>query len=168
GLGCGARLERKHLSLTAYFQDARSGEILTSTKRALIDNDKEISFNRQAAKPILKGVSLHDLAAGQLLAKSGKITATREYSLGRTGVSVNRQAFNWDMLRPPYYAETFRELQAIMAVRPPSLISARVSASNFFICPISAVEQAHFDVSRQMIVAIIRDSAGESSAIMAP
>lgn len=164
GLGCGARLRKHGVELTAYLQDSDSGSMVAVRKEFADDADATKpprSFGELAQASAAKGSSFATLGAGQLLIRGGKRTTSFHLIPGRSEVSVQPQAFAWESLRPPVLIEEFAELEARLNALPPASLRPRRVAEDFHVCLVAGAESVHFDAAAQTVQAVLRDSRGQ-------
>jgi hypothetical protein len=172
GLGCGFRLGRKRVTLTAYLQDANSGSMV-ALGREFPDppadrNETPKKFWRLAQTPVIKGASFAQIGAGQLLTQGGKRATNHELVLGRVKATINPQNFAWESLRSPVLAESFAEIRERLRLLPPTALRPRRVAEDFHVCAISAVENATFVPATQTIQAVLKDALGDSALLRHP
>ena len=115
GLGCGVRMGRRSVELTAYLQDSDSGSVV-AVSRDFADSDDPAQppkpFADLAQTSAVKRTSFAALGSGQLLIRGGKRTPSFHLLPSRAEVSVQPQTFAWESLRPPVLVEDFAELDA--------------------------------------------------------
>jgi len=173
GLGCGVRIGRGSIELTAYFQDDRSGSVV-AVSRDFPDPAPEApeqpkDFPALAGAPVMKGISLAALGAGRLHVEGGKRTPSCRYVPGRARASLNPHTLQWEKLvRAPVMADDFSELAARLAAQPPSSLSPRRVGSRLHVCPIGGVEGVFFSEPDQMIYALLQDAAGATALLAHP
>ncbi len=172
GLGCGATLLRKAVELSAYLQDADSGTVIVVTRQFADpepdDKSEPKPLARLAQTPVVAGASLATLGSGQLLIQGGKRAANRRFLPGRARAAVHPENYQWEKLRAPVLAEDFGELRARLSAAPPASLRARRLTEDFFVCPIAAVESAHFDSVSQAVTAVVRDEQGAEATLWHP
>lgn len=172
GLGTGVQLKQHSAELTAYCQDVDSGTIV-AIRRNFPDPPEDATepakdFSQLAQTPVIKGVSLAKLGTGQLLVKGGKRTPSYQFLPGRTPLSFNPQAYQWESLRPPALVEDFTELSAHLNNLPPASLRPRRLTENLFVCQVATVEMVTFNTAEQTVQAILRDRQGNSIALIHP
>ncbi len=165
GLGCGAEIYRGGLTLSAYLHDIDSGQVLTVQHDFA---DEEQPFWHLANRSLIQGLGLGQIGARQLLTKGGKRSANNRFTLGRARAAVNPQTFTWESLRAPTLAEDFSEVRAHLLAQPPACLRPRQLTANFYVCPISGVEEAGFDPITQQVQARLRDSNGVTARLIHP
>ncbi|HEY7309153.1 MAG TPA: hypothetical protein VH643_07250 [Gemmataceae bacterium] len=171
GLGCGARLRKRGVELTAYLQDSDSGSMVAVCKAFADDPDPARpvrSFGELAQAAAAKGSSFAMLGAGQLLLRGGKRTASCQLIPGRSDASVQPQAFAWETLRPPVLVEEFAELDARLSTLPPSSLRPRRVAEDFHVCAVTGAEGVHFDAVTQTVQAVLVDGRGQRMRLVHP
>ncbi len=169
GLGCGGSVNRNGVELVAYFQELSTGNILTVKREFETKSEKDITpFWKIANKPIVKAVNLEQLGSGQILAKGGKLSPSREWVPGRTPITVNRQMYKWEQLKAPAFAENFYELRAVIAARSPSFLGPRHTSLSFYICAVEQATNAHFSEVEQLVEALLIDSQGRQARLISP
>ncbi len=171
GLGCGVRLNKRGVELTAYLQDSDSGSMVAVCKEFADDSDPAKparSFAELARASAAKGSSFATLGAGQLLIRGGKRTASFHLIPGRSDASVQPQAFAWETLRPPVLVEEFRELDARLSTLPPSSLRPRRVAEDFHVCTVAGAESVHFDAATQTVRAVLLDGREQRMLLIHP
>jgi hypothetical protein len=171
GLGCGARLNKRGVELTAYLQDSDSGSMVAVCKEFADDPDPAKpprSFAELARASAAKGSSFATLGAGQLLIRGGKRTASFHLIPGRSDASAQPQAFAWESLRPPVLVEEFSELDARLSALPPSALRPRRVAEDFHVCTVAGAEGVHFDAATQTVRAVLLDGRGRPMLLAHP
>jgi hypothetical protein len=171
GLGCGARLNKRGVELTAYLQDSDSGSMVAVCKAFADDPDPAKtprSFGELAQAAAAKGSSFAMLGAGQLLLRGGKRTASCQLIPGRSDASVQPQAFVWETLRPPVLVEEFAELDARLSALPPSALRPRRVAEDFHVCAVVGAEGVHFDAATQTVQAVLIDGRDQRMRLVHP
>ena len=168
GVGLGVRPGPRHVTLSAYLQDADTGSV-AAVERAFADpdaasGDQPRSFVDLASTVLSRGVTLGSLAGSQLLLKSGKRTASGVLTLPRTAgsLSVNPQGFQWEQLKPPFAAEDFEQLAARFASLPPSYLRPRRRTENLHAVPLHSVTDPAFDSAKQRVTATLHDVHGRT------
>jgi hypothetical protein len=171
GLGCGVRLNKHGVELTAYLQDSDSGSMVAVCKEFADDPDSAKpprSFAELARASAAKGSSFATLGAGQLLIRGGKRTASFHLIPGRSDASVQPQAFAWETLRPPVLVEEFGELDARLSALPPSSLRPRRVAEDFHVCTVSGAEGVFLDAATQTVRALLLDGRGQRMLLAHP
>lgn len=178
GLGCGVQSNRKSTIVTAYLQDVDSGAVVALPREFANSNNegpqsslevRDYSVLSQTA--IIRGVSLNAFGLGQVLLKSGKRTPSHRLVLPRTGnsgISVNPQGFAWEKLRAPLLCDTFRDLTALLAMRPPASLRSRRVTEDLFVIAVSRMADAGFDAATQTILITLFDSQGDKMTMRHP
>ncbi len=169
GLGCGVKIGRGGVTLSAYLQDTDSG-VVVAVRRDFTDptDEEALPFPQLARRIVMKGISLASLGAKQLLIKGGKRLASHQFIPGRANAVANPQAYQWESLRAPTLAADFAEIRARLRAQPPLCLRPRWVAENLYVCPVAGVEAAHFAVAEQEVQAILRDEAGEQALLRHP
>lgn len=171
GLGCGARLKKRGVELTAYLQDSDSGSMVAVCKEFADDPDPAKTpraFGELAQATAAKGSSFTMLGTGQLLIRGGKRTASFHLIPGRSDASVQPQAFAWETLRQPVLVEEFAELEARLSALPPASLRPRRVAEDFHVCAVTGAEGVHFDGATQTVRAMLLDARGEGLLLAHP
>ncbi|MBX9692716.1 MAG: hypothetical protein K2Z81_10055, partial [Cyanobacteria bacterium] len=168
GLGCGARIYRKTHELTAYFQDLSSGNVVSINKEFIAEDSEPKPFWHLAGKAALRTSTLHQLGAGQLLTKGGKLSPSRQYHHGRAAFTLNQQMYKWESLRAPLLVETFDELRAMMGIQPPRFLSPRHAGHSFYVCKVKAATKVDFDYVEQCIEADLIDEVNGVARLTFP
>ena len=171
GLGCGVEA-RKHSSVvTAFFQDDDSGYLVGIQRQFNRQDPAEDnrSFAQLATSALVRGHSLSNLAAGQLLCKGGKLTTSRNFIAGRTTpMALNPQQYNWERLRFPVLVENLNELRTLLAFQPPRYLGSRHQGRNLHVCPVNRIEDVRFSTAHQALVATVIDPAGRRCTLYHP
>jgi hypothetical protein len=172
GLGCGVRLRRKRIELTAYLQDTDTGS-LVAVRKEFVDQEPEPgktprSFADLAHASAAKGSSFAHLGVGQLLIRGAKRTAGRQLLPGRAQASVQPQSFVWERLRAPVLVEEFTELDARLSTLPPASLRPRRVGEDFHVCTVARVESAAFDSSSHTVRAVLQDTQGQRALLVHP
>jgi hypothetical protein len=170
GLGSAVDLRPDRLTLTAFFQDAATGVVVAIPRQfdASEAADSARPFAALARTVVLKGASLRDVAAGQIVIRGGKRTPGGELRVGRAGAAVSPQDYRWDQLRPPVLAGGFADLIADQSLRPHPCLSPRSLTEGVIACPVAGVDEVHFDSREQTVVASLRDAEGQRAQIVHP
>jgi hypothetical protein len=170
GLGSAVESRPDGITLTAFFQDAATAVVLAIPRQFAEDEGDECSrsFAALARTVVLKGASLADVAAGQIVIRGGKRTPGGELRVGRAGAAVSPQDYRWELLRPPVMAGGFADLTADQSLRPHPYLSPRSLTEGVSVCPIAGVEDVRFDVREQTVVATLRDADGQSARLVHP
>ncbi|HEX6289509.1 MAG TPA: hypothetical protein VFZ66_09980 [Herpetosiphonaceae bacterium] len=171
GLGCGVRVRRGGVDLMAYMQDADSGG-LVAVCRASTDPvaaaDAPAPFWRLAETPVVQGVSIAALGAGQALVRGGYRFPNARFSPGRARLNVNPQMYAWESLRAPVLAEDFAELAARAAAQPPAALRPRRLTDGLHVCALTGARDAVFSESDQEVRATLDDSSGGHALLVHP
>jgi hypothetical protein len=170
GLGCGARVRRRSVELTAYLQDSDSGSVV-AVRREFPDGDPAQPprpFAELAQVPAVKGSPFAALGAGQLLIRGGKRTAGYQLLPGRADASVQPQGFAWESLRPPVLAEELSELEARLSALPPASLRPRRVAEDFHVIAVAGAEAVQFVAATQTVQAVLADARGGRALLEHP
>jgi hypothetical protein len=170
GLGCGARVRRRSVELTAYLQDSDSGTVV-AVRREFPDGDPgqpPRPFAELAQTPAVKGSPFAALGAGQLVIRGGKRTAGYQLLPGRADASVQPQGFAWESLRPPVLAEELAELDARLGALPPASLRPRRVAEDFHVCAVAGAEAVQFVAATQTVQAVLADARGGRALLEHP
>jgi len=172
GLGCGVRVNRRSVTLSAYLQDTDSGTVIAICRDFINPTDDANSspktFWQLAQTPVMKGISLASLGAGQLLIKGGKRSPNYQFILGRAKATANPQTFNWESLRAPVLAENFREIYTRLSTLPPASLRPRRLTENFYVCAIANVEAVEFSPAEQLVSTSLLDRKGDRATLIHP
>lgn len=170
GLGCGVRVGRRSVELTAYLQDSDSGSVVAVVKDMPEGDPAQPPrpFADLAQTSAVKRSSFAALGTGQLLIRGAKRTAGFQLLPGRADASVQPQAFAWESLRPPVLAEEFGELDARLSALPPASLRPRRVAEDFHVCGVASVEEVHFDAPSQSVQAVLLDARGQRAFLVHP
>lgn len=170
GLGCGATITRRGTTLTAYIQDAHSGNLITVKKDFVhrADDEELPRFSTLGEKSAFKAVGIAQLAKGQLLIQGGNLSSSRRYDPGRAKLTFNHQSYQWENLRPPLCVDSFEELRSILSSQYPSYLSSRYSGRNFFVCTVNGARGASFNEAEQTVEATLYDCAGDEAELVFP
>jgi len=190
GLGCGARIRRGGVGLDAFLQDAASGAVV-AVGRDIADppdpgaqagagantpaapviappQEQPRDLWRLAQTPVVGGMTLAAVGAGQLLTRGGRRTADDHFAPGRAGVSVNPQTYHWEALRSPVLAGDIGELQARLSALPPAALRPRRVGDDVYVCPVASVDGVAYCHHEQTIVATVRDDRGTPALLVHP
>jgi hypothetical protein len=171
GLGCGVENLRTGVRLSSYLQDSASG-MLVAVRRDYPNppsgTEEAAPYWQLAQSPVFKGVSLASLGNGQMLVKGGKRSPNHEFHFGRAPVNVNPQSYQWEALRPPALAASFREVASRLTALPPPPLRPRRLAEDFHVCPVAGVSGARFDPVEQAVSAILQDPEGGTAILFHP
>ena len=119
-----------------------------------------------AAREIVKGVRLGDLATGQLLTQTARRQANRLLVLSlRSGTQVVRDPGDWSKLGAPVLVTQLGELIARAAERPPSILRPRVLAEDLHVMEIREVRSVMWSPGEQALVGEVVLASGESVRI---
>ncbi|MEP0873942.1 hypothetical protein NDA01_30000 [Trichocoleus desertorum AS-A10] len=171
-LGCGVQPKQHSAELTVYCQDVDSGTVVALCRNfpdpPEDSNEPPKDFHQLAQTPAIKGVSFLKLGTGQLLAKGGKRTPSYQFLPGRTPISFNPQAYQWESLRSPTLVEDFTELSHRLSTLLPASLRPRRLTENFYVCKVAAVEVAIFNTAEQIVQAVLRDRQGNLISLIHP
>lgn len=172
GLGCEAVPRRGSVELLTYLQDTASGLVL-AVGHEFTDPPEEsgtapADFWQLAARPVLKGVSLAALGAGQLQLKGGKRTPSSRLVPGRAQFSFNPQSFQWENLRSPVLVEDFAELSMRLASAHPASLRPRRLGADLCVLRVAAITAAEYSDSDQTLYALLEDASENSATIALP
>ncbi len=169
GLGCEIRQVRGGVRLRACFQSAGTGRALVLERRFAEPASAEPPrpFSVLAQTQHVKGTTLRDLGAGQLLAASAKRSPRLTLSFGRR-VTVNPQTYEWERLGEPLLVSDFEELGARLGDRPPSAVSALNAAEGLYVLVIREISAARFDHALQQVQATLIDEHGNEARLIHP
>ncbi len=177
GLGCGAEVLAGGVELTAYLQEMTSGNVVALSRRfadpegvssPLREDQEPRPLHALARSTLRRGLSFRQLAGGQLLAHSVKLTAGRRLTLGRGAVAAHPQRLDWQSLREPLAAAGFAEIRRRLATRPPRSLRPRRLADDLSVCRLAAIEHADFDAVEQAVIAGMLDAEGERATLAHP
>jgi hypothetical protein len=171
GLGCGVKASRKSTTITAYLQDVDTGTVaglMRDFANAEAADAAPRDYSALAQTPVVRGVTLAAVGAGQLLLKSAKRTPGQRLILPRVGVSVNTQAYAWEKLRPPLLCESFAELTALLAALPPPSLRPRRVTEDLFVAAVDHVDAPHYDAVEQAVLATLVDTSGGRATLVHP
>lgn len=173
GVGLGARIGKNNVAIQAYMQDADSGSVMAIERvlgKSEQPGESSKSLTDLAEFVIQRGVSLNNLAASQLLIKSGKRTPSGLLILPRTSnaLSANPQTYQWESLKPPLAVERLAQLIARFDSLPPSYLRPRRCTENLHVIFVSQVADVVFDSTHQTLRATLVDSAGDTIQLVHP
>ncbi|MBL9152556.1 MAG: hypothetical protein JNK37_08730 [Verrucomicrobiales bacterium] len=169
GLGATVIESRAGTALHVYLQELDSGHAVTVTREfAEPPGTPRKTCHQLARTSAVKDASLASLAAGQLVTQGGKRTAAGRLVIGRARAVVNPQNFAWEQLKAPLLVEDFAEIAARLRLLPPACFRPRRAGSDFHVCPLQAIEGAHFDPGANAIVAALVDPAGNRATLIHP
>jgi hypothetical protein len=174
GVGLGVRRGKKHTTISAFLQDADSGN-LAAVERTFSDPDPQSgeqprSFADLAGTILVRGVSLANLAMSQLLLKSGKRTPGGQLILPRmaSNLVTHPQNFQWEQLKPPFAVESFTQLSGRLDSLPPSCLRPRRCTENLHVISVLGAEGTCFDIANQELTAQVRDTMGGVAELIHP
>lgn len=174
GMGVGVRSGKRNATLSAYLVDVDSGTVV-AVERTFSDPDPQTgdrprSFSDLAATAVVRGVSIAGLASSQLLIKSGKRTPAGLLILPRTvsSIATNPQSYQWEAIKPPFFAEGFAQLMARFAALPPTWLRPRRRTDDLHVVRVHSVENVVFDAAHQRLTAILTDAEGNSALLVHP
>jgi hypothetical protein len=172
GLGCGVRVGKRSVELTAYLQDSDTGSVAALSKdfaEKPDDPQPPKSFAELAQRSAARDLSFATTGAGQLLISGAKRDAGHRLRPGNSAkLTVQPQAFAWENLRPPVLVEEFAELDARLSALPPSSLRPRRVAEDFHVCKVARVEAADFDSATQTVQALVGDERGQHAFVLHP
>jgi hypothetical protein len=172
GLGCGIQTHTQNVRLTSYFQDTDSGAVMAFSRNftdvPTTQTELPKEFWQLAQTKVLKQTSIEQIAAGQLLIKSGKQSPDFQLIPGRSQIIINPQTFQWESLRAPLLVENFSELQDRLKHLPPSSLSPRRQTETLQVFSVHSVKSAKFCVVEQAVIAKIEDQLGYEAKIYFP
>lgn len=171
-LGCGVQPKQHSAELTVYCQDVDSGTVVAICRNfpdpTQESTDRPKDFYQLAQTPVIKGVSLAKLGTGQLLVKGGKRTPCYQFLPGRTPLSFNPQAYQWESLRSPTLVEDFTELSNHLGMLPPASLRPRRLTENLYVCKVATVEAVSFNAAEQIVQVVLRDRQGNLLSLIHP
>lgn len=172
GLGCGVTVLRGSVTLSAYLQDIKSGEIV-AVEHSFADPKPEDQqsprpFWELAQQQALQNNSFHSVGEMQIMVKGGKRSVGGIFDLGRARASANPQSFRWNELVAPVLAETFAEVKSRLALQPPSSLRPRHVGDDVYVCAITHAAEVHFDFREQQTVAVVYDSGQQTALLLHP
>jgi hypothetical protein len=171
GLGCGVQLRRGGVELAAYLQDADSGALVVLQRSAndpASEQGEPLPFWQLAQLAVAKGAGITAFGSGQALVKGGKRLPNGLFLPGRAQIALHPQAYAWESLRAPVFAEDFAELAARLAAQPPAALGPRRLSAGLYVCAIAGVEKAGFIASEQIVQATLRDNLGGRATMVHP
>jgi len=171
GLGCGVRVGKRSVELTAYLQDSDSGSVVAVCKDfadPVDDKQPPRSFAELSQAYAVKEMSLAALAGGQLLIRGGKRDASHRLMIARANATVQPQTFTWEQLPAPVLVEEFAELDARLSALPPSALRPRRVSEDFHVCKVARVEAVQFEAATQTVQAVLFDGRGQAALLQHP
>jgi hypothetical protein len=166
GLGCGVRVGRKGVEVTAYLHD--SGGVLALTKR-IADGDEETrSFGALGGHIALKGTSFADVGTAIVQLQGGRRTPGYELLPGRNASVLVQDRFLWEEVQPPVLVEELAELEDRLSNLPPSSLRPRRIAEDFHVLRIEEVQAARFDAASHSVQALLVDAKGRPALLEHP
>lgn len=169
GLGANVIEARHSTTVQVFLQEIDNGHTV-SVERVFnepADVQKKL-YHQLAQTASVRDASLSSLAAGQLITQGGKRTASGRLVIGRSRAVVNPQNFTWEQLKAPLLVEDFSEIEARLRLLPPNCFRPRRAGSDFHVCPLQAIEAAHFDAGSNSITAHLIDSNGQRALLVHP
>ncbi|HND52176.1 MAG TPA: hypothetical protein PLV92_07260, partial [Pirellulaceae bacterium] len=174
GVGLGAAISRRNVTLSAFVQDVNSGHVgvieRVFANPAQGSSEAPRSLVTLAATTIARGVSLGAIGMSQLILQAGKRTANDRLipPRGSSGLTVNPQTFQWEQLRPPLAVEGLAQLRARLRFLPPSYLRPRRATEGLFCVELAGCDGVAFDGARQQLEATLRDRDGETARLIHP
>ena len=179
GIGLGVQVPARQSirRSSAFLQDTSSGNSssLQDQERKFAHPDSQSGdspkpFDDLAQTPIVRGISLINLATSLLLVQSGKRTPGGQLILPRSAsqFTVNPQNYEWEQWKPPFAVENFAQLQARDRILPPSYLRPRRVTDHLHGVSISAVEDVHFHAGRQQLTATLKDTKSGRATLVHP
>jgi hypothetical protein len=168
GLGCGVRVRRSSLVLSAFMQAEDTGQVVSVVRETAHDAEHSASLADVARAKVAKGISLFEVASGRTLAKGGKRSAGGVFSFGRVAAACQPQAYAWEKLRAPVLADGFAEIEAHIGQLPPRPLRPRRLADDLYVVPVAEAVDAHFDRAEQAVFATLRDARGREAQLVHP
>lgn len=172
GLGCSVRRRGRNVEITAFMQEVDSGTV-AAVDRTYSDPDPESGqtardYGILARGLIGSGISLAELGEGQLLLKSGRLTAAHRLLLPRSRVHMNPQTYAWEKLRPPVLVTTFADAIARLQALPPKSLRPRRLTEDVAVLKVAAIDAVKFDGVSQTLTAIVKDAENGAASMQLP
>lgn len=174
GVGLGVQVRRQHTYVRAFLQETGSGNVVAIERKFAHPDSKSGDspkpFDDLAQTPIVRGISLTNLATSLLLVQSGKRTPGGQLILPRSAsqFTVNPQNYEWEQWKPPFAMENFAQLQARYRILPPSYLRPRRVTDHLHGICISGVEDVYFHAGRQQLTATLKDAKSERATLVHP
>ena len=171
GLGSNIQEGPRSTTVHTFLQDTASGHVVTLSRNFNEDPEAGLAprdFDQLARTSAVRDASIGLLAAGQLVTQGGKRTATGRLIIGRARAAVNPQNFEWQHLKAPLLVEDYDELTKRLALLPPASFRPRQAASDFHVCPVSAINHSFFDPRSNCICAGLSDHRGAEMRLAHP
>lgn len=166
GLGTQAIHRLKCISIVSYFQDIKTGSLLTMVKEFPLKPGEElVDFCKLAAKPFAKNYSLAHLGVSSVMASSGRLTASRSYLPGRSPISVTPQSFKWETIKAPVQVESFAEINTLLATEFPWYLGLRSKGQQLRVCRIYGRRDVFVSKSMQRIYVQLQDQNQENALL---
>lgn len=165
GLGCAVRRRKKGATLQLFLQDADTAAVVLLEREFAMDAARE--YWQLAETPLMKGVLLRTLAAGQILMSGARRTASGQLVPSRRA-TVNPQSYAWEQLREPVRVDLFAELQKRQGNLPPAALRPVRAAGDFHVLRVARIAQAGFDVPNQTVRAELLDADANSVHLAYP
>jgi hypothetical protein len=178
GLGCGIRRARGGVELAAYLYDRKAGHVLAITQEVVEPaRDQDTSFAHLADRIAvhgLAGATFAAVGAGILRLPGGKRSPRYELLPGRaqkgrpSPVLLAQETLAWEEIDPPVRMDDFADLEAHLALLPPSSLRPRRVAEDFHVVKVASVEDARFDHAAQVVQAVLVDARGNRALLEHP
>ena len=154
GLGCGIQPRQHGATLSAYFQDIKSGTVLVKTHDCAPSTQ---SFADLAQAHALSHITYAQLGVSQILMQRAKTSPNAQLHWHHAQAVVNPQSFQWEKLRSPLLVDDFSELRTHLQLLPPMFLRSRRLAENFYVFQVDKVDSVEFVASQQAITATLYD-----------
>lgn len=166
GLGTQAIHKLKCISIVSYFQDIKTGSLLTMVKEFPLKPGEELAdFCKLASRPFAKNYSLSHLGVCSVMASSGRLTASRSYLPGRSPISVTPQSFKWETIKSPVQVENFAEINTLLATEFPWYLGLRRKGQQLRVCRIHGRRDVFVSKSMQKIYVQLQDQNQENALL---
>ena len=168
GVGCGVRVRRGSLELSAYLQSEDTGQVVAVVRDVKHSPTATTALSEHARLRVTKGIPFADLASGRTLVKGGKRSSGCVFTFGRAPAACQPQAFAWERLRAPLLAEGFAEVRAHLDQLPPKPLRPRRVVDDVYVIAVEGVERSGFDPAEQAVHAVLVDASGERALLVHP
>lgn len=161
--GAGATATRARVTADVHLVHPHTLDVLVLRKRWELSLDA--LGPEVARRSVLSGVTLGDLARGQLVTQVAKRRANRQLVLGRGGLgrtSVTPQRGDWDGLGAPLFVRDVSALERALRDRAPSVLRPRLLADRVHVFAIETVGAFAYSAAEQTFRADLHDPRGRT------
>lgn len=170
GLGCGLAQKKKQTIISAYFQDESTGTLCAAVQRNSdkANDEEQHTYSALASRLQYKSQSIAELGKSAILAKSLKLSTSREINFGRNPFLSGAQKFDWSQLKSPIFAENFSELRQLASLTAPPYLGLRAIGSKIHAVAIAGADFPTFSILEQAVTAQLVDHSGNVATLYHP